>query len=214
MRGGPVLALAAEIESRARSLSGKARLPSATRSGPLWQDLHLRRRLLGRHIRARCRWAGHVRRRRRLWRVRWRRGCDVGHVVDRARRRVRSDVEREVEADAVAGCEARDQEAAQAAEAKQPVVGAQERHPTRDVVADPDIAGGETATVADADRVADAAAGTHRLAVSLLDDRHVATRWAGSVRGHGLDVVEQVATTGNGRSGRAGGAELQAVSGR
>ena len=76
-----------------------------------------------------------------------------------ALRRIRTDLEHEVEAGALAGPQARDHEAALAADATQLAVGTHEGHPARDVIADPEVAGGETAAVADRDPVARAATG-------------------------------------------------------
>ena len=120
----------------------------------------------------------------------------------------------DVEADALAGLQARDHEAAPAADATQLAVGAHERHPARDAIADPDVAGAATAAVADGDPVAREAAGSHRRAVGLLVDHHVATWRTRAVTRSDTHVVEQVATTGEGRGPRHAGAELQAVDGR
>ena len=55
----------------------------------------------------------------------------------------RIDAEVDVEADALAGPEARDQQAAPPAEATELAVGTHERHPARDAIADPDVAGAD-----------------------------------------------------------------------
>ena len=134
--------------------------------------------------------------------------------VTAALRRVGIDLEHDVEADALAGLQARDREAALAADATQPTVGTHEGHLTRDAIAGPEVAGGETAAVADRDPVARAATGGHRRAVSRLLDRHVAPWRTRAVTRSDTHVVEQVAITEEGRGPRHAGAELQAVDGR
>src|SRR5512132_2241448 len=145
---------------------------------------------------------------------RYRRRRDLAGVRHSALRRVGIDLEHEVEADALAGLQARDREAALAADATQPPVGAHEGHLTRDSIAGPEVAGGETAAVADRDPVARAATGGRRRAVSRLLDRHVARWWTRAVLRSDTHVVEQVATTEEGKGPRHAGAELQAVNGR
>ena len=145
---------------------------------------------------------------------RYRRRRDLAGVRRPALRRVGIDPEHDVEADALAGLQARDREAAFAADATQPTVGAHEGHLTWDLIAGPKVAGGETAAVADREPEARAATGGHRRAVSRLLDRHVAPWRTRAVTRSDTHVVEQVATTEEGRGPRHAGAELQAVDGR
>ena len=88
-----------------------------------------------------------------------------------------------MEADTLAGREARDQEAACAPEASELAVGADERHSARDAIAGLEVAGDGAATVADGDLEAREAASAHRGCVGLLVDRRVAICWtnAGAV---------------------------------
>ena len=88
------------------------------------------------------------------------------------------------------GPEARDHEAPLAADATQFPVGAHERRSARDLIADQEVASGETATVADGDLIALNAAGGHRGRVGLLVDREVATWWT-------RDVLVVVVTSSN-----------------
>ena len=109
-----------------------------------------------------------------------------------ALRRRRVDAEHAVEVGALAGREARDQEAALAAAASQRAVGTHERHLARDMIADAEVAGGETAAVADADLVAlhGRRPSPSRLLGVFFNGR-VATWWAGAAEGIDRRVVER-----------------------
>ena len=211
---------AAPLASERRSdggLSGKRRPCSWTLSRRALDDLHDgpgsrdgfgRRDRRGRPPRAGRR-ARYLRPRGRGRRYGRRR--DVAGVRHPALRRVSIDLEHDVEAGALAGQQTRDREAALAADATQPTVGTHEGHPARNAIAGPEVAGGETAAVADRDLVARAATGGYRRTVSRLLDRHVAPWRTRAVTRSDTHVVEQVAITGEGRGPRHAGAELQAV---